>query len=1093
MKAYLSILYLAIICHTYVNAQDISVTDYLQQAGKYAGIYNGKREIVYNPSQYENLPYYMSPDFTEASVFYEKNYFPNQKVRLDLFKEQLVVLSPEKQHGVILNPQHVEKVQMYNKTFIWLDAPEENGLEAGYYMQLTKGKRIQLFYKEKYSFVERIRDNVAVNYFNRKVRYYFSYDNRYYAVKNKNAFSKLFPQYKKQINTFVQENRLSFKQNAEEDLISLARYCEELIAANATPDAGNTIAGSVSSIKFSEDTLAGAFMYDNEFWAGLDTTLSSALTYIPPKDTLGENRMLPEIEELKEVSRAISAISENLIYPVGDSHLKTVPEKVTLQGKVIDLKTESPLPGITLILKEPYTVATTDKNGNYTVRLPSGRIQLDISGVNIKASRRQLMLYEDGTLNIVLAEEPHQLDEVTVIAQRANNVRSVQLGMEKIQVPKIKNIPTAFGETDILKVVQSLPGVKTVGEASSGYNVRGGATDQNLILFNDGTIYNPNHLFGFFSAFNSDMVKEAELYKSSIPAQYGGRISSVLDIAGKEANKEKITGSAGLGLVTSKLTLEVPVIKNKTSVLLSGRTTYSDWILNLLPEKSGYRNGSAGFYDIGTVLSHQFNEKSFLTVYGYYSHDRFRFNENQKYAYSNLNASVRWKRFFNDQLFGNFAAGYDHYDYKNTDSMNEAAAYTLSSDINQLFVKTDFTYDWNRYRQKLNFGLKSMLYNLNSGNYEPYGANSLVELDRLQNEKALESAIYLEDQWDITHKWSVTAGIRLSMFNAFGPRTYYTYNPDMLPYESTVIDTVHANSGQAFKTYIGPEFRLSTRYALVDNFSVKAGFNTMRQYIHKLSNTVIMSPTDTWKLSDVNILPQRGWQAAAGLYYNTPKRIWLASVETYYKKMSDYLDYRSGARILMNHHIETDVINTQGYAYGVEFSLKKEVGKLNGWLSYTYSRTFLRQSDELISNPVNNGNWYPTDYDKPHDFKLTGNYKFTRRYSFSVNLDYSTGRPTTIPAGKYYDATLGAEQVFYTDRNTYRIPDYFRMDLSFNIEPSHKLTLLTHSSISFGVYNVTGRKNVYSIYYVSEEGKTKGYKLSIFGAPIPFITYNIKF
>ena len=386
-----------------------------------------------------------------------------------------------------------------------------------------------------------------------------------------------------------------------------------------------------------------------------------------------------------------------------------------------------------------------------------------------------------------------------------------------------------------------------------------------------------------------------------------------------------------------------------------------------------------------------------------------------------------------------------------------------------------------------------MFYDISSGNYEPYGANSLVKLDKLQKDKALESALYLEDQWDITHRLSVTAGVRYSMFNAFGPRTYYTYSPDMLPYESTIMDTMHVNSGQVFKTYMAPEFRLSGRYTLAENFSVKAGFNTMRQYIHKLSNTVIMSPTDTWKLSDVNIRPQKGWQAATGFYYNTPKRIWLASVEGYYKKMSDYLDYRSGARILMNHHIETDVINTEGYAYGVEFSIKKEVGKLNGWASYTYSRTFLRQSDKLISNPVNNGNWYPTDYDKPHDFKLIGNYKFTQRYSCSVNIDYSTGRPTTIPAGKYYDQTLDKPQVFYTDRNAYRIPDYFRMDVSFNIEPSHKLTLLTHSSISFGVYNVTGRQNAYSIYYVSEEESIKGYKLSIFGVPIPFVTYNVKF
>ena len=852
---------------------------------------------------------------------------------------------------------------------------------------------------------------------------------------------------------------------------------------------------NTSPLQLLENSLAGSpysvSVYDNSLFIlkgkMLETSLSSSLRYVPQQvDTIIEDRIQTKREE-----KITFANSENLVYPVGDPYLKNIPNEVNLKGMVIDSKTREPLPGISIILKNPLTAAVTDKDGNYSIRLPSGRIQLDISGFNIKSSRLQLMLYDSGTLNVELIEDIYQLDEVTVIAQRIDNVKNIRMGTEKIQVSRIKNIPIAFGEMDILKVIQSLPGVKTVGEASSGYNVRGGATDQNLILLNNNTIYNPNHLFGFFTAFSSDMVKEAELFKSSIPAQYGGRISSVLDVTGKEASKEKFNGSVGLGAVTSRLTLEIPIIKNRTSVLFSGRTTYSDWILKQLPEKSGYSNGTAGFNDFGTVISHQIDKKNTLNVYGYYSSDRFEFSVNQKYAYKNVNASVSWKRLFNDSFMGNFVAGYDHYDYRNIDSVNIAEAYKLSFDINQLFVKTDFFYDMGGH--KLYFGAKSMLYDINPGTYEPEGTNSLVKLDVLQKDKALESALYMEDQWEITNKLSATAGIRFSVFNALGPRTYYKYNPDLLPYESTITDTLQAKSGQLFKTYMGPEFRLSARYILADNLSVKAGFNSMQQYIHKLSNTVIMSPTDTWKLSDINIRPQKGWQATTGLYYSTPKKVWLVSMEMYYKQMTDYLDYRGGARILMNHHIETDVINTEGHAYGVELSVKKEVGKLNGWANYTYSRTFLRQNNKLITNPVNNGKWYPTDYDKPHDFKLTGNYKFTHRYSCSFNLDYSTGRPTTIPAGRYFNPTLGAMQVFYTDRNTYRIPDYFRLDASINIEPSHKLTLLTHHSISFGVYNLTGRQNVYSIYYITEKESIRGYKLSIFGVPIPFITYNIKF
>ena len=783
--------------------------------------------------------------------------------------------------------------------------------------------------------------------------------------------------------------------------------------------------------------------------------------------------------------------SENKIYEVGDKYKPSKKKQIKLTGQVIDFRSESPLVGIHVIRRDPWTVATTDHEGRFTMELTPGYHVLELQGVNIKEARRQFMLYAEADVRIDLEEQNHLLDEVLITGGRIETVKSTTLGMEKVQPSLQKNIPMALGEVDVLKIVQTLPGVKTVGEASSGFNVRGGATDQNLMLLNGGTIYNPNHLFGFFTAFNSDMVADVELYKSSIPSQYGGRISSVLNITGKEANKEKFVGVAGIGLLTSKLNLELPLWKQRTSLLVSGRTTYSDWILGMLPEKSGYKDGKAGFYDVGATLSHTFNVKNKVNVYGYYSRDRFAFNENEKYAYSNMNASVHWRSIVNDRLTANVSAGYDHYDYLNDEMADSLSAARLSFAINQFFFKTDFS--WKSEKHRVNWGLNTLLYDIESGTYEPLGSYSQIAYDKLQNDKALESALYIGEEWDITPKLSVNAGIRYSMFNAIGPRQYYTYAPGMLPSLNNIADTVQVNGNKVVKTYHGPEFRLSGRYAFTDDFSVKAGFNTMRQYIHKVSNTSIMSPTDTWKLSDVNIRPQQGWQLAGGLYYNTPSRAWEFSLEGYYKKLKDYLDYRSGAKLLMNHHLETDVINTEGYAYGVELQVKKPEGKLNGWASYTYSRTFLRQNDDRIARPINNGDWYPTEYDKPHDFKFVGNYKFTRRYSLSLNTEYSTGRPTTIPAGQYYDQKLGTTQVYYTDRNSYRIPDYFRMDLSFNVEPSHHLTLLTHSSISFGVYNLTGRKNVYSIYHVVENNKIQGYKMSIFGSPIPFVTYNIKF
>ena len=783
--------------------------------------------------------------------------------------------------------------------------------------------------------------------------------------------------------------------------------------------------------------------------------------------------------------------SENKIYDIGDRFRPSRSAKIKLTGQVIDFKTNTPAEGIHIIRRSPWVATTTDVDGRFEMELEPGFQVLELQGINVKDARRQLMLYTDADVRIELEEQNFMLEEVLVTGGRVEAVKSTTLGMEKIKPSLLKNIPMAMGEMDVLKMVQALPGVKTVGEASTGLNVRGGATDQNLMLLNGGTIYNPTHLFGFFTAFNSDMVSDVEVYKSSIPSQYGGRISSVLNITGKEANKEKFVGVAGIGLLTSKLNLEIPLWKERTSLLVSGRTTYSDWLLGMLPEKSGYKDGKAGFYDVGATFSHTFNVRNKLNIYGYYSRDRFAFNKNEKYGYGNMNLSAHWRAIFNDHLIANFSAGYDHYDYKNDETVDSIQAARLSFSIDQYFAKANFNLDLEKH--KLNFGISTLLYNIGSGKYEPLGKQSMVALDELQKDKALESAVYLGEEWEITPKLSLNAGIRYSMFNALGPRNFYTYQPGLLPSENTIADTVRVTGNEVLKTYHGPEFRLSGRYAFNDDLSVKVGFNTMRQYIHKVSNTSVMSPTDIWKLSDVNVKPQQGWQLAGGVYYNTPERIWEFALEGYYKKMKDYLDYRSGAKLLMNHHLEMDVINTEGYAYGVELEVKKPKGKLNGWASYTYARTFLRQNDKRISRPINNGAWYPTEYDKPHDFKFVGNYKFTRRYSLSLNMDYSTGRPTTIPAGQYYDQQLGTTQVYYTDRNSYRVPDYFRMDLSFNVEASHHLTLATHSSISFGIYNLTGRKNVYSIYYVVENRKIKGYKMSIFGVPIPFVTYNIKF
>lgn len=788
------------------------------------------------------------------------------------------------------------------------------------------------------------------------------------------------------------------------------------------------------------------------------------------------------------------ASGENIVYTVGNSKKKATERTVELRGVVTSFKTGEPLAGVNMVIKKPeWSAAASGTAGEYVLQVSPGPVEIELSGMGIADTRRQLMVYEGGRVDMEVDDAIHTLGEVTVLADKREVVQTVQMGVQKLVSEEMKLIPTAFGEADVLKIVQTLPGVKTVGEASSGLNVRGGATDQNLILFNEATIYNPTHLFGFFSAFNSGLVSNMELYKSTIPAMYGGRISSVLDINSRQGDKEKYTGTLNIGLLTSSVCLEGPIQKGKSSLLLSARTTYSDWLLNLLPEDSGYKNGNAGFYDLNLIFSHRFNAKNNLVVDGYYSHDRFSFSDEEKYAYANANASAKWTHSFNENSLLSVTGGYDHYDYETKYSKNEADAYKLSFDNNQFYLRMNYLQkNWEKHT--LNVGLSGIYYSIQPGKTLPLTESSLMNERCLETEKALESAAYINEVWDVVPRLSFNLGVRYAMFNALGPRTFRNYAEGELPTNGNVTDTETVANGKNIKTYHGPEFRFSFRYAFTDDFSVKGGVNTMRQFIHKVSNTMIMSPTDTWKLSDKYIKPQSGTQFSLGLYKNFMGGELEASVEGYYKILNDYLDYRSGAQLLMNSHLETDVVPTEGRAYGVELMLKKPVGKLNGWLSYTYARTELRQSDPRILTPVNKGEWYPAEYDKPHEVKLVGNYQFTKRYSVSFNVDYSTGRPQTMPVSKYYDHTIGATSFFYTNRNEVRIPDYFRMDLSFNILPTHRLTAKLHSSITLGVYNLTGRKNVYSIYYVNEgEEGIKGYKMSIFGSPIPFITYNVKF
>lgn len=754
-----------------------------------------------------------------------------------------------------------------------------------------------------------------------------------------------------------------------------------------------------------------------------------------------------------------AATSMNKVYQIGERGHASGSGKAYLSGYVRDARTGEPVVGANIIDEASRAYAQSDAYGFYKILLPVGKGELSVSGYSMEDSRVHLDIYNDGVLDIIVKEKVFALSGIVVSAENANKVRNNEIGIEKVRIDRIKKVPMAFGESDVVKIILTLPGVKSVGEASGGFNVRGGATDQNLVLFNGGTVYNPSHLFGMFSGFNPDVVSDIELYKSSIPVEYGGRISSVLDVVSREGNSKEVTGSLGIGLLTARGHIEGPVT-GKTTFIVGARATYSDWLLSLLPDDSEYNNGTASFQDITAGITHRFNDRNVLYINGYWSNDGFKFSVDTSYRYRNASASIKWRSNLHEKHSMEFSAGYDRYDYSTYDKYNPITSYEMSFEINQAFAKLKFK-SLASGRHTLVYGADALRYDLSPGSYMPYGEASLVVPDVIPSENAVEGALYLSDSWSISDKFFLDYGLRYSLF-------------------------------KSDKFYGGPEARLSGRYMISDRVSFKAGFNTMRQYIHMLSNSAAISPTDIWKLSDSDIKPQSGWQAAGGLYASLFRNRVEASVEGYYKRMDNYLDYKSGAVIIMNKDIARDVVITQGEAYGVELMLKKPVGQLNGWLSYTYSRTRLRETEDRGTNTVNGGKWYNAAYDKPHDVKLVANYKITQRVSFSANADYSTGRPITVPVAKYDYA--GGDRLYYSERNSYRIPDYFRLDAALNVEPTHKLRAFTHFSFSLGVYNVTGRKNVYSVYFDSDgSGEIYGHKLCIFGAPVPYVNFNFKF
>lgn len=781
-----------------------------------------------------------------------------------------------------------------------------------------------------------------------------------------------------------------------------------------------------------------------------------------------------------------TASSEVLI--IGDES-KTAPGmSCSVKGKIKDAANGEPVIGATVYVDEIQYGTVTDLDGNFQMNLKTGKYKVQITHVSMKQVEYYFQVYSSGSVSIEMSRELKELDEVVVSASHNDNIKGLQMGYERISAKSMKEIPVVMGEKDLIKVATMLPGVESVGEGSSGINVRGSAADQNMFYLNKIPVYNTSHMFGFFTTFSPDIINDFTLYKSNIPVKYGGRLASIFDITTRQGNKKKFHGQGGISPVTAHLSFDGPIIKDKTSVIASWRSSYSDWILNRI-ENFDLQNSNAFFYDASLGINSDINDSNTLKVFGYKSFDRFSLLGTNDYQYSNTGTSISWKHIFNSSLTLDLSSAYSQYTNDFNEKSNETTAFTHKYSIESLESRADFKFLSKSNHQML-FGLNSTYYKNNRGEILPFDAESNLRPVNLGSENGLEMALYFSDKVDLWNRVSISAGVRYSIFAELGPKEKFEYYNGFADLDN-IKSVKNFEKGEIIQHYSKPEIRTSINYSIAPDMSVKASYNSLQQYIFMLSNTVAISPTDQWKLVSSHITPPLVDQVAIGWYKNLFKSKIETNIEFYQKWINNIVEYKDGADFLSPDPIETQLLQGVQNARGMELMIKKKNGKFTGWISYAYSRSYVQVDSDNGLLRINSGKAYPSNYDRPHSVNLVLNHHFKRRFSISANYIYTTGRPITLPVAAYYSA--GEPLLHFSERNQYRLPDYIRLDVSLNIEGNLKRDKLTHSFWMLNVYNLLGRTNAYSVYYESAGGHLKGYKLSIFARPIFTVSWNYKF
>lgn len=769
-------------------------------------------------------------------------------------------------------------------------------------------------------------------------------------------------------------------------------------------------------------------------------------------------------------------------------------DKVTISGTIVNSQSNETLIGVNIFIPELQSGTTTNEYGFFSLSVPKGDYTLQISYMGFQTSEEKISLQQNLRKNISLESTTQNLDEI-VITERKNiaNIKKPEMSVNKLSIQEIKKMPAVLGETDILKSILQLPGVTNAGEGSSGFNVRGGAADQNLILLDEALIYNSSHLFGFFSVFNSDAIKDLKLYKGGIPSRFGGRVSSVLDIYQKEGNSNEFHMNGGIGLISSRLLAEGPIEKGKGSFLVAGRSSYAHLFLKLTDN-----NNSAYFYDLNTKLSYKLNDNNSLFLSGYFGRDVFDINDQFNNVYGNAVLNLRWNHLFSDKLFSNMSMIYSDYYYG---LKLDFVGLNWDSGIKNY----NFKYDFKHYlseKLKMTYGLNAVYYDFNPGTISPTGPSSGINHDQLDKKYALEPALYIDAEQEVTEKLSVNYGLRYSMFyrlgqqdmNIYANNEAVTFNQELQIYEKgKPIGTEHFGSGKTIASFDNLEPRLAVSYQLSDNQSIKASYNRMSQYIHLISNTSSPTPLDVWAPSDKFIKPQLLDQVALGYFRNFHNDDYTLETEIYYKKVKNRIDYIDGADLIANEAIEQVVLNGKSRSYGLEVLLRKNSGKLNGWISYTLSRSEQQTPGRTAAETgINNGKWYSTGYDKTHNLAVTASYSLNDKWSFGSTFALQSGQPVTYPNGQYEYGGIIVPS--YGARNDDRLPAYHHLDVSATYVPKPDKKKGWQGEWVFSIYNLYNRMNSASMTFRQNEdtGRNEAVRLSIFGV-IPSVTYNFKF